>query len=343
MIQTSIKEALGRSDAFLSFREHLARAALADRPVVIAGERGTGKELAASRLHYLSPRWGEPYVTLNCASLAENLLESELFGHEAGAFTGAIRQRKGRFEQADQGTLFLDEISAMPMPMQEKILRVVEYGFFERVGGSKPQEVDVRLIGATNEDLPSLARQGTFRHDLLDRLSFEVLTLPPLRERGSDILLLAGHFAASMAVELGLPGIPVLSEEVCDKLMDYPWPGNVRELKNVIERAVHRLGSDTIDQVEFDPFDSPWRLSLSPRANQDIEEREDSAPQKPERGLHLWTDPLPDAVRSLEIKRLTTALKEARYNQRRAAEVLGLSYHQFRSLYRKYKEHLDKA
>ncbi len=159
--------------------------------MLLIGERGTGKELAARRLHYLSPRWSGPLVTLNCAALAPGLVESELFGHEAGAFTGAAGRRRGRFELADRGTLFLDEIGAMPLPVQEKILRVVEYGEFERVGGSAAIKVDVRVVGATHADLPALARMGRFKRDLLDRLAFAVLTLPPLRARTGDAALLA--------------------------------------------------------------------------------------------------------------------------------------------------------
>ena len=201
-------EALGQSESFLAFQEALSRAAKVDRPVLLVGERGTGKELAAARLHYLSPRWGEPLVALNCAALTPSLIESELFGHEAGAFTGAGQRRLGRFETAHQGTLFLDEIGNIPLTVQEKILRTVEYGSFERVGGSRPVEVDVRIVGATNADLPAMARAGRFKQDLLDRLSFEVLTLPPLRTRQGDALLLAEHFAQRMAAEMGWGGPP---------------------------------------------------------------------------------------------------------------------------------------
>jgi psp operon transcriptional activator len=183
------REALGRSEAFLAFQERLASVAAVERPVLILGERGTGKELAARRLHYLSRRWNAPLVTLHCAALAPTLIEAELFGHEAGAFTGATTRRAGRFEVASGGTLALDEIGRIPFETQVKILRVVEYGDFERVGGSSPVHVDARIVGITNADLPALVREGRFLGDLLDRLSFEALVLPYLLSRSSRRLL----------------------------------------------------------------------------------------------------------------------------------------------------------
>lgn len=241
-----VQEALGQSEAFLAFQEHLSRAARVDRPVLILGERGTGKELAATRLHFLSKRWQQPFVALNCAALTPSLIESELFGHEAGAFTGATGRRAGRFEMANQGTLFLDEIGLIPLETQEKILRAVEYGVFERVGSSRPVRVDVRIIGATNADLRTLASAGRFRQDLLDRLSFEVLHLPPLRVRQEDTLLLANHFAARMAHELGWEEVPEFSDEALLALESYAWPGNVRELENAVKHAIAFLEGDEI-------------------------------------------------------------------------------------------------
>jgi psp operon transcriptional activator len=226
-----MSEALGQSEAFLEFQESLSRVAPINRPVLLIGERGTGKELAATRLHFLSKRWQDPLVALNCSVLTPSLIESELFGYEKGAFTGAEHRRTGRFETADGGTFFLDEIGNIPMEVQEKILRVVEYGTFERVGSSESLEVDVRIIAATNADLMSLAAEGTFKQDLLDRLSFEVLFLPALRERKGDILLLANHFAVRMAFELGREEIPRLSDEAISALEGHSWPGNIRELK----------------------------------------------------------------------------------------------------------------
>ena len=236
-------EALGQSELFLDFQERLSRVAPVERPVLLMGERGTGKELAAQRLHFLSRRWDGPFITLNCSTLSPTLIESELFGHERGAFTGAEQSRVGRFEAADGGTLFLDEIGTIPMEAQEKILRAVEYGSFERVGNSRPIEVDVRIVCATNADLVAMAERGQFKRDLLDRLSFEVLFLPPLRLRHGDILLLAGHFAARMAYELGLSEEMTFSPEAAAALETHPWSGNIRELKNVVERAVYKAES----------------------------------------------------------------------------------------------------
>ncbi len=299
------------------------------------GERGTGKELAARRLHFLSNRWERPLLALNCSALTPSLIESELFGYEKGAFTGAERRRAGRFEAADGGTLFLDEIGSIPLEVQEKILRVVEYGTFERVGSSERVEVDVRIIAATNADLKALAEEGRFKQDLLDRLSFEVLFLPALRERNGDILLLANHFAARMAFELGWEEIPQFSDEAIVALESYCWPGNVRELKNLVERAVYRSDSVLIAHVVFDPFRSPQgehRLR-----------REEGHPVETERPSidGLMENPLKEAVRGLEIRLLRKALKESKYNQRKAAQVLGLTYHQFRGLYRKYIEEIE--
>lgn len=326
-------EALGHSEPFLHFQEELSRAARADRPVLIIGERGTGKELASSRLHYLSGRWQGPFVPLNCAALAESLLDAELFGHEAGAFTGAGQRRKGRFEVADGGTLFLDEIAALALPAQEKILRAVEYGEFERVGGVAPVQVDVRVIGATNADLPGLADAGKFKRDLLDRLSFEVLTLPPLREREGDVDLLATHFTARMTIELGLEESPVFSNHAWAQLESHPWPGNVRELKNVVERAVYRAeGTGVIDEIVFDPFDSPYR----PRTEStEHKPRPATSPAESTPSLDLAT-PLRQAVADMESAYVTEAMTRARHNQRTAAKLLGLTYHQFRGLWKKY-------
>lgn len=343
--RTSV-EAVGQSDAFLDFQEQLSNVAKVDRPVLIIGERGTGKELAASRLHYLSKRWQAPFLALNCSALPASLIESELFGHEEGAFTGAARRRTGRFEAADGGTLFLDELGSIPLEVQEKILRVVEYGTFERVGGSRPVRVDVRIVGATNADLPGLVRSNRFKNDLLDRLSFEVLFLPPLRERRDDIMLLAAHFAARMAFELGCADIPQFTDEAIRILEEYPWPGNIRELKNVIERAVYRSrGRDvTAEDIVFNPFMSPYApLPVSvPEWNDSpaSDGPQESVSRPTDACLDLLRLPFREAVRTLEIRLLEHALRRAKYNQRRAAALLGLSYHQFRGLYRKHRSSL---
>ncbi|MFH1488083.1 MAG: sigma 54-interacting transcriptional regulator, partial [Pseudomonadota bacterium] len=194
-------------------QEKLSRVAPINRPVLIMGERGTGKELAVSRLHFLSDRWQAPFVALNCSALAPSLIEAELFGFEKGAFTGAEQRRTGRFEAADGGSLFLDEIGNIPIEVQEKILRVVEYGAFERVGSSVSIEVDARIIAATNADLVALTREGRFMRDLLDRLSFEVLFLPPLRERTGDILLLANHLPGEWPSNWGVERCPASAKK----------------------------------------------------------------------------------------------------------------------------------
>lgn len=327
-------KALGESEAFIALQERVSRAAGTERPVILIGERGTGKELAAARLHLLSRRWGQPYVTINCASLTESLIESELFGHEAGAFTGAVRLRKGRFEAANGGTLFLDEIATLPPTVQEKILRVVEYGQMERVGSSRTMSVDVRLVAATNVDLRALAREGRFRRDLLDRLSFEVITLPPLRERREDIPLLTAHFARQMAVEIGRKETPLFSPRAMKMLLDFQWPGNVRELKNVVERMVYRADDDLIDDVVFDPFEGSIQAVESAPA---VPQKSQGAPDwATTLAAELRAMTLPEATRALEIARLRVALEACRHNQRRAAESLGLTYDQFRGLYRKH-------
>ena len=335
--QTLDMDAIGQSEAFLDFQEKLSRVARINRPVLLMGERGTGKELAASRLHYLSLRWQEPFVALNCAALSPALIESELFGHEKGAFTGAANLRKGRFEAADRGTLFLDEIGMIPLETQEKILRVVEYGTFERVGGSTAIDVDVRIVGATNADLLSLVRKGTFKRDLLDRLSFEVLFLPPLRERHGDILLMADYFARRMAYELNWKETPEFSVPVLAQMEKHPWKGNVRELKNVVERAVYRSSGPEITLVEFEPFRSPYfqpEEPLEPAPADEPKQRE-SRSEPPSTNL-----PLKKAVRKLEISMLKDALVSTRHNQKKAAKHLGLTYDQLRGLIRKYKNEI---
>ena len=330
-------EALGQSEAFLDFQSRLAQVAPVERPVLLIGERGTGKELAASRLHYLSKRWDGPFVTLNCSTLSASLIEAELFGHEKGAFTGAEQQRAGRFESADGGTLFLDEIGTIPVPVQEKILRVVEYGSFERVGGSESVEVDVRIVGATNEDLAAMADRNEFKRDLLDRLSFEVLFLPPLRVRRGDIMLLAEHFAARMAFELDYEEAPGFSRKAAGLLERYPWKGNVRELKNVVERAVYQSEGHMIDRIVFDPFVSPYPFEPLSAAPQ----QEKSGPEPaPVAGPVAIDHSFKESVRQHELRLVRSALERTRFNQRQAAELLQLSYDQFRGLLRKYKDAL---
>jgi psp operon transcriptional activator len=331
---------VGRAPAFLDLLEEVSRVAPLDRPVLVIGERGTGKELIASRLHFLSARWDRSLVKLNAAALPETLLDSELFGHEAGAFTGAMRQRRGRFELADGGSLFLDEIASTSLAVQERLLRVVEYGAFERVGGSATVQVDVRLIGATNVDLPSEAAAGRFRQDLLDRLAFDVLTVPPLRARREDIPLLAEHFGRAMAHDLGWPGFPGFGGAALNVLLAHPWPGNVRELKNVVERAVYRTGSPArrITQVQFDPFASPFRPV--PTRDQSFAFDADSGRrQRDSLALGAKADGRIDfrqAVATFERQLLEDGLATHRHNQRATAAALGLSYDQLRNQLRKH-------
>ena len=275
---------LGEDPAFLEVEAQVSRLAAIDRPCLVIGERGTGKELLATRLHYLSPRWDGPLVKVNCAALTESLLDTELFGHEAGAFTGAQRQHVGRFERADGGTLLLDEIASASAAVQEKVLRVIEYGEMERVGGRRTIQLDVRVVGAANVDLPSLARNGAFRADLLDRLAFEVVTLPPLRARPVDVMALAHAFALEITQTMGRDVFPGFSTRAEKLLLAHSWPGNVRELKNVVERAVYRSESSdvAIDTVVIDPFDSPWRPPARPVGAEDrAPARQSSARQPP--------------------------------------------------------------
>lgn len=332
---------IGESPAFLNALEQVSKLAALQKPVLIIGERGTGKELTAERLHYLSPNWDQVLIKLNCAALPETLLESELFGHEAGAFTGATRRHIGRFEQAHGGTLFLDEIANMSLRLQEKLLRVVEYGEFERVGGTQTLSVDIRLVGAANMDLPLLVEQGKFRADLLDRLSFDVITLPPLRHRREDIPVLARHFAMGMIKELKRDFFAGFSDSAMHQLMTYAWPGNLRELKNVIERAVYRNQEDeAIDQIDFDPFESPYRAQLlgSRVEEKDVPADETVQPRPTESEPEDTSLPadFKQYIQDHESTMLRKALAMHRYNQRQTAQALGLSYHQMRAYIRKY-------
>ncbi len=320
---------IGQSTAFLDSIERASRAAALNRPVLVIGERGTGKELVAERLHRLSPRWEGPLVTLNCAALTETLIEAELFGHEAGAFTGATRARAGRFEEADGGTLFLDELATLSAGAQERLLRAVEYGEVTRIGANRPVTVDVRVVAATNVHLPDLVRQGTFRADLLDRLAFEVVTLPPLREREDDIALLADHFGRRMAAELDWPRWAGFGADTMAAIMAYNWPGNVRELRNVVERAVYRWDypGKPVAAIQFDPFASPWRPDTLP---------EPEVPAPREVIAHRVTpDPKPvsdlrAAVAAYERAVLLETMAAHRHNQRATAKALNLSYDQLR-------------
>ena len=344
-----LAEALGQSDAFLGFMEDVGRAARVNRPALLIGERGTGKELAAARLHYHSPRWEGPYVPVNLAALPRSLIEAELFGHEAGAFTGALKRRPGRFETADGGTLFLDELQAAPVAVQGKLLRAVEYGSIDRVGASQPVAVDVRIVAAVNVDPRELVRRGRLLPDLLDRLAFSVLFAPPLRHRHGDIPYLAERFAARFAAALGRPEPPTFSDAAQRALAAHPWPGNIRELKTVVERAVLLTSTARIDHIVLDPFAHPHAplpvTHFFPSGGPG-----GSSPRPPEAASAvsaLSSTPIPttwtEAVAAFEIDLLAGALARAAGNQRKAAERLGLTYHQMRGLYRKYAAALDAA
>jgi psp operon transcriptional activator len=328
-----VQPIIGEAPAFLEMLEHVSRAAPLNKPLLVVGERGTGKELIASRLHFLSTRWEQPLVKVNCAALTESILESELFGHEAGAFTGAIKPHIGHFERADGGTLVLDELATISLRMQEKILRVIEYGELQRVGGTETLSVDVRIAGSTNSDLQALVADGRFREDLLDRLAFDVITIPPLRERTEDVLPLAYAFAMNMVRELQLPLFPGFSARASSSLLRHDWPGNVRELKNAVERSVYRLADKTqqISQIAFDPFDSPFRLRQSNSRKSETGVDENSSRR------HVLPVDLTARMWEFERELVSAALERARFNQRVAANLLGLSYHQLRGKIRKYK------
>ncbi|MCD2323908.1 phage shock protein operon transcriptional activator [Sphingomonas sp. IC-56] len=330
-------QVIGQSGAFLDALERASRAAALDRPVLVIGERGTGKELVAERLHRLSPRWDQPLVVMNCAALPETLIEAELFGHEAGAFTGATKARTGRFEEADGGTLFLDELGTLSMGAQERLLRAVEYGEVTRIGASRPIRVDVRIVAATNEHLPERVEKGTFRADLLDRLSFEVVTLPPLRARRGDVEVLADFYGRRMAAEIGRGDWPGWGANALDTLLHYEWPGNVRELRNVVERAVYRWEREgPIDAIELDPFASPYRPRSAAAAAPPVPAS--AVPEAPEPPMPV--EPGGDfktRVAAFERQLLTRALAEHRFNQRSTAEALGLTYDQLRHALKRHE------
>ena len=291
-----------------------ARVAPSRVTVLVMGESGTGKELVAQAIHAASTRRAEPFVAVNCAALNENLLESELFGHEKGAFTGADKMRKGRFEQADGGTLFIDEVGEIPIGAQVKLLRVLQERTFERVGGGQPIEVDVRLIAATNRDLETMARQGDFREDLFYRLNVVMMTLPPLRRRRGDIPVLLDHFLRRFVEENG-KDIQGISREAMDLLMRYDYPGNVRELQNIIERAVVMARRELIMTAD---------LPIVSEGNGGRAEKDTGGGS------------LPEQVESLEREAIVRALEEAGGVQSRAAGNLGLTERNLRYKLKKY-------
>ena len=290
------------------------------RPVLVLGPRGTGKELVARAIHTLSPRASEPYVTINCAAVAESLLESELFGHEEGAFTGATKQKEGKFELADGGTLFLDEIGNMSLEFQAKILRVLEYQRFERVAGSESIQVNVRVIAATNADLKQAMIDGKFRADLYDRLAFEVITLPALAQRLEDVPVLAAHFLARFRQEVAGITVREISAAALDRFAQYDYPGNVRELKNIVERAVYMAQGEVLTAADVDGALPPEAAGAA--------------------AIQTFADdprlPLDERVDNYESWLCRDALERTRFKQKEAAALLGITYDQFRQRYRKY-------
>ncbi len=293
---------VGDSPQMRELRRKVERVAVIPRPVLIAGERGTGKELVARAIHAASGRGDRTFVAVNCAAFPETLLESELFGHERGAFTGADRLARGKFEQADGGTLFLDEISHMPLAFQQKILRVVEYGSFTRVGGMQEIAVDVRVLAATNVDLAQAINTGAFLADLYDRLAFEVVQVPPLRERAGDVEVLARHFLREFLREVPALGDKDFAADAMAELVRYRFPGNVRELKTIVERAAYR---DTTAEINI----------------------EDLALPTPGGAAEASFD---EQVEAFERRLIQESLSAAQGNQADAARRLGLAYHQFR-------------
>jgi DNA-binding NtrC family response regulator len=302
---------IGESGAMQEVLSVVRRVAPSDATVLIRGESGTGKELIAKAIHYASPRAARALVKVNCAALAESLLETELFGHEKGAFTGAVAARKGRFELADGGSLFLDEIGDLPPHLQVKLLRVLQEREFERVGSSRPVKVDVRLLAATHRNLEALVRDGRFRDDLYYRINVVTIPLPPLRERREDLPLLIDHFLRAFA-DKNAKSIRGLTGEAREALLRYDYPGNVRELENVIERAVVLTRDDVIDLTDL-----PLTL--------------DAQAAEPESGAGLVA-----AVEGLERRMIREALAKADGIQTRAAELLGIGERVLRYKLKKY-------
>ena len=304
--------------------QQLHRAAATDATVLLEGESGTGKELFARGLHALSPRADPPFVAINCAAIPDTLLETELFGHEKGAFTGAVARKAGRFELAHRGTLFLDEIGDLPLALQAKILRALEEKRFERVGGTQSLLVDVRVVAATNRNLKQRVAERQFREDLFFRLSVFPIQIPPLRERTQDVVILARHFVDRFCRDLNKKPL-TLSASALDELNTYSWPGNVRELQNCIERAVILCDGDTIQ---------PRHLNLSFR--QPVTATPAASPWEEIDLSGTMTEALRRVTSEVERRKLDRALSEAAGNKQRAAEALQISY---KTMLQKLKEY----
>ena len=309
---------IGQSPLMERVMEEVKRVASSKATVLLRGESGTGKELIAKAIHYKSPRAKRPFVKLNCAALPETLLEAELFGHEKGAFTGALREKRGRFELAHGGTLFLDEIGDLTPSTQVKLLRVLQEKKFERLGGMKTISVDVRIIAATNRDLERAVKGGSFREDLYYRLNVVPIILPPLRERKEDIPLLVGHFLERFNRENGKK--VKISAAAMDLLMEYPWPGNVRELENCVERMVVMARRDII---------APEEVPLSPGSLLPFKETHSTPPE--------GSSPLPKTLEDIERERIAQALKQGGGVQAKAARLLGITPRQLGYKLKKYR------
>lgn len=303
--QFNYGEIIGKCRAMQEVYRTIEKVAATDSSVLIYGESGTGKELVARAIHKLSPRKDKPFIRVNCGALVENLLESELFGHEKGAFTGAMKRKKGRFELAHQGSIFLDEIGDISPNMQLKLLRVLQEKEFERVGSEETIQVDVRILTATNKNLSELVQQGKFREDLFYRLHIIPIYLPPLRERKEDIPLLAQHFIKQLAVELKKP-VKQFTDAALDKLVNYPWPGNVRELENVIERAIVLSDKAVIDAADLPILPATG----ADRLQSDL--------------LDRFGYKLNETLAAVEKQLIEKALNETQGNKNQAAKLLGI-------------------
>ena len=343
---------IGQSQAYLAILDRVSDSAVLERPVLLVGERGTGKELIAKRLHFLSPRWEKVFITVNCAAFTDERLDEELFGE---SFLDGREDTNGKFYHADEGTIFLDNIDAVSPRLQEKLMGAIEYGRYEASGEHAEQEVDVRVISASAVDLPAAVARGAFRVDLLDRLAFEVLTLPPLRARRDDIMPLSEHFGRKIAAELGADTFPGFTAEASEALLARRWTGNVRELKAVIERNTAQawladetlsdpIGGGPAGALQFDPFEDPFRLkgdtrpsytsepaarALTPLIPRQFEAPETQPPDLQAAGFE-------DRVMAFERKLIDEALRVCENHQGKAAERLKLTYHQFRGLMRKH-------
>lgn len=350
---------IGQSESFMALMDRVSDVASLEKPVLVAGERGTGKELIANRLHFLSPRWEGTFISVNCAAFDASELDRELFGQ---TFLDGRDDTNGRFFEANGGTLFLDAVENIPPHLQEKLIHVIEYGMVQATGELYHEDVDVRVVAATSVDLNDAVRRGLFRQDLLDRLAFHVLTLPPLRARQDDIAPLSQTFGRKIAKDLGAEQFPGLSAEAYENLQAHKFPGNVRELKLIIERSVAHAFlkdetlSEPIHELIMDPFQSPHTLpAMTAPANATsilVQSDRETASTSMETHLPTDTSSDPDApppvldspvsdgfknrVLAFERRLIDQALRTCDDHQGQAAERLQLSYHQFRGLLRKH-------